>query len=76
MGSDLDVGESRLVRNTFAGRMVLNQRSRCGGGSMARRGPSISQTTIIAICALMGAIILGILFFLSDLEGFIRDTGR
>ncbi|MGA8763056.1 MAG: hypothetical protein WB562_09345 [Candidatus Sulfotelmatobacter sp.] len=43
---------------------------------MARRGPGVSQTTIIAICALMGAIILGILFFLSDLEAFIRDTGR
>ncbi len=43
---------------------------------MAKRGASGNQATIIAICALLGAILLGMLFFLSDLEGFIRDTGR
>ncbi|MFZ0416838.1 MAG: hypothetical protein WAM04_01950 [Candidatus Sulfotelmatobacter sp.] len=43
---------------------------------MADGGRSSRQTAIIAVCALLGAIILGILFFLSDLGGAIGNTRR
>jgi hypothetical protein len=38
------------------------------------RGPK--QTAIIAVFALLGAIILGMLLFLSDLGSAIRDLRR
>ena len=43
---------------------------------MPKGSTGTNQTTIIALFALLGAIVLGLLFFLSDLGDFIRDTGR
>jgi hypothetical protein len=43
---------------------------------MVQRGQSATQTAIIAVCALLGAIMLGMLFFLSDLGGAIGNSGR
>lgn len=43
---------------------------------MAEGGRSSKQTAIIAVCALLGAVILGLLFFLSDLGGAMGNTHR
>jgi hypothetical protein len=43
---------------------------------MADGGRSSTQTAILAACALLGALILGVLFFLSDLGGALGNHGR
>ena len=43
---------------------------------MANGGRSSTQTAILAVSALLGALILGMLFFLSDLGGAVGNHGR
>ena len=43
---------------------------------MAKTGPSSAKAVIIAVFALLGAIILGTLFFLSDLGGALGGSRR
>jgi hypothetical protein len=43
---------------------------------MEDKGRSSKQTAIIALVALLGAVLLGMLFFLSDLGGAIGSTRR
>jgi len=43
---------------------------------MARENLSSKQTLILAIFALVGAIILGALLFLSDIDAYLLERGR
>ncbi len=43
---------------------------------MATQGLSSRQTLIVAIGAVVAAIILGSLLFLSDIDSFLRDIGK
>lgn len=43
---------------------------------MAGGGRSSKETAIIAACALLAAIVLGIILFLSDLGGAIGNSRR
>ena len=43
---------------------------------MAKEGLSSRQTLIVAICAIVGAIVIGTLLFLSDIDAFLTDIGK
>lgn len=43
---------------------------------MAKDGLSSKQTLVVAICALMGALVLGTFLFLSDVGEYLMSTGR
>jgi len=43
---------------------------------MAKEGLSSKQTVIVAIFALVGAIILGTLMFLGNIDAFLTQSGQ